>query len=553
MGGHGGGILNNGSLTILDVTISGNAATGDGGGVFNGSLGSVFDLRRATLTVVDSTISGNSAGDDGGGLFNGVMPQASGPPNSGTATVNLTDSIVVGNSAGGDGGGLSNRDSCELIVTNCQIQGNSAQYYGGGIYSYRGRTTLVNSLVVGNAAADGDGVYTCAYQTYTVSIPPSYPDEYAELFRPGHLVVANSTVTGNDGTGIRSTKVGTGSITIGGGGKTFVFSDSADVANSIVAGNGSTNLSGTFATNVGNLVGGDPQFVRDPSDGGDGWGDNPSTPSVDESLNDDYGDLHLLSVSPAVNAGDNAMALDAEGNPLATDLDGNPRIRFGRVDAGAYEFWQVLTPAETVPGDASLDGVVDEADAAILAAHWGLGTAEWEDGDFTGDGKVGPVDAALLTANWGAFYTPPRPASAPEMLPAPAPVGPPLIGPLRPMSCGLGRQLIEPVRATLVSPLATRATSGLVDSGKADCTASQSRRDDSLGTVKTPLTPQAVAAACDAALAEEFGPRVGRSTLPSPLPALSNSMARRGISSRSDRLSSIAVSAVDLLFAVARS
>jgi hypothetical protein len=54
------------------------------------------------------------------------------------------------------------------------------------------------------------------------------------------------------------------------------------------------------------------------------------------------------------------------------------------------------------PGDANDDGVVDEADAARLAAHWGDTGAEWKTGDFDGDGQVGPADAAILAANWGA-------------------------------------------------------------------------------------------------------------------------------------------------------
>ena len=38
-----------------------------------------------------------------------------------------------------------------------------------------------------------------------------------------------------------------------------------------------------------------------------------------------------------MDAGDDALAIDAEGNPLVTDLDGNPRICLGQVDMGAYE------------------------------------------------------------------------------------------------------------------------------------------------------------------------------------------------------------------------
>ena len=84
-GDSGGGIANQGNLTIANSTISGNTAnTGDGGGIVNHGPG--------TLTVANSTFSGNTA-DNGGGLMN-----------IGTATV--TNSTFSGNTA--NGGGINN-------------------------------------------------------------------------------------------------------------------------------------------------------------------------------------------------------------------------------------------------------------------------------------------------------------------------------------------------------------------------------------------------------------------------------------------------------------
>ena len=50
--------------------------------------------------------------------------------------------------------------------------------------------------------------------------------------------------------------------------------------------------------------------------------------------------MALLPGSPAIDAGSNALAVDANGNPLTTDQRGAgfPRIVGGTVDIGAYEF-----------------------------------------------------------------------------------------------------------------------------------------------------------------------------------------------------------------------
>jgi predicted outer membrane repeat protein len=77
------------------------------------------------------------------------------------------------------------------------------------------------------------------------------------------------------------------------------------------------------------------------------------------------GDYHLGPQSPCVNAGDpNYVAAPGE-----TDLDGNPRIRFGRIDMGAYE-------ASSHPMDFNQDGKVDLKDFASFAQAW-LWQAAW--------------------------------------------------------------------------------------------------------------------------------------------------------------------------------
>ena len=135
----GGGISNDGTLTMSNSTLSGNSAQFYGGGIFN----------SGTLTMSNSTLSGNSARFGGGGIFN-----------SGTLT--MSNSIVSGNVAQ-SGGGISNYGT--LTMSNSTLSGNSAQFgggiprnsaqvVGGGIFN-SGTLTIGNSIVSGNTASLG--------------------------------------------------------------------------------------------------------------------------------------------------------------------------------------------------------------------------------------------------------------------------------------------------------------------------------------------------------------------------------------------------------------
>lgn len=80
--GAGGGIWNNGTVSLVGATIAHNAATYTGGGVAN--------YRGATLRLTDSTVTGNRVktqeSGSGGGIFN-FLP----------GTVTLTNTTVTGN------------------------------------------------------------------------------------------------------------------------------------------------------------------------------------------------------------------------------------------------------------------------------------------------------------------------------------------------------------------------------------------------------------------------------------------------------------------------
>ncbi|NJN79652.1 MAG: sortase [Anaerolineales bacterium] len=126
----GGGIYNNGILTITNSTLSGNSAS-IGGGISN-------DLALATIT--NSTLSGNSATTRGGGIDN-------------TGTLTITNSTLSGNSTPLSGGGIYNNNT--LTLTNSTLSGNSA-INGGGIYNI-GTLNYYNTIIA-NPTSGGDCV-----------------------------------------------------------------------------------------------------------------------------------------------------------------------------------------------------------------------------------------------------------------------------------------------------------------------------------------------------------------------------------------------------------
>ena len=77
--------------------------------------------------------------------------------------------------------------------------------------------------------------------------------------------------------------------------------------------------------------------------------------------------------------------------------------------------WQIQEVSEGFwrPGDASMDGLVNDVDTAILAGNWQtIGGMAWGDGDFNGDNNVDDIDATLLATNWtGTLAAVPEPSS----------------------------------------------------------------------------------------------------------------------------------------------
>ncbi len=194
-GGDGGGITNRGTLIVKNSTISGNTSNDQGGGIYS----------QSTVEVKNSTISGNTASESGGGIHN-----------SGDGTVEVIDSTILDNTALIDGGGIYNTDDGLIGLTGTIVQGNIAIDDGGGIANFdNGFITVDSSTIEGNEAIrdDGGGIYNIGNGTVEV-IRSLIIDNIADttsgtgggiLNRGTARVIDNSIIRGNsasDGGGI---------------------------------------------------------------------------------------------------------------------------------------------------------------------------------------------------------------------------------------------------------------------------------------------------------------------------------------------------------------
>jgi hypothetical protein len=172
------GIADTGTLTINGGSVNGNTATTDptsgdssvGGGLAVASGGVVvangtsFANNRADFaggiatfgrTVLRSaTVTDNLATRAGGGLAAGVR---SSNPDFGPADVTITDSTIRGNMAGSLGAGIF-LGAGQLGMSGSTVSGNDASAgSGGGMFVTSSSASLTNDTLSGNVAAQGGG------------------------------------------------------------------------------------------------------------------------------------------------------------------------------------------------------------------------------------------------------------------------------------------------------------------------------------------------------------------------------------------------------------
>jgi hypothetical protein len=367
----GGGLQNDGKLTLANMAFRGNQA-GDGGNVpgdVTGSGGGIYNAAGATLVVSSSQFTKNRASNSrgGGGIYNAgtltlstskcsgnlVMDPFVGSGymgdslyNAATATVDLcTFTADVFNSIDSSGN-LTIRqssvsgDSTVGIITygtatidSCSVSGNGSSFagtFGGGIQA-KGNLTLVNSTIADNKGV-GLTIYRGSSATHlptAVSIVLCTIADNTVPTMPGDVTTGAGIDVQNAGgytqISLHDTIVAGNELAPSGGG-TPVLHDLytgttitiltkppqyISLGYNLIQAPGSVTFTGTT---VGNIYGVNPMLGPLANNGG------PTQT------------MALETGSPAINAGDP----DTAGLP-ATDQRGLPRVVGGRVDIGAFE------------------------------------------------------------------------------------------------------------------------------------------------------------------------------------------------------------------------
>ena len=352
--------------TVLDgFTVTGGNANGstsvdrNGGGIYN---------DNSSLIVNHCIVNGNNASNSGGGFY----------CNTGNATVNTS---LFSRNTGVQGAGIASRssftlDHCQLTgnkassgggvhfitsgsasFTNCRFTGNySASSFGGGIFSGR-PLTLVSCKIDSNTAAEAGGL---AQLNQNLTMTNCTIKNNASIYQTGGIdlqgvpnaILTNCEVSGNTCSGLNggilNANFGSGSTnpqlslinctvannsSASGYQAVYTYRSSANLKattilkNTIVAG----NPGGNFSVQTPGYLIVQSQGNNLDDDGSSGFtqGVNGDLVHVNP-LFKSATDVHLVSCSPAVNAGDN------NANNTTLDLDGKPR-KVGVIDMGAYE------------------------------------------------------------------------------------------------------------------------------------------------------------------------------------------------------------------------
>ncbi len=209
----GGGIANYGELTVLNSTVNTNQAATAGGGLLNGKAmtltastvaanqapngAGIYNNNGMTLKASQITVSGNNATGNGGGLFTYLGAALSGSVLSG----NTPSDCFAGDTVGSAGYNVVSDTSCNLLGTgdknNAQAQTLALQPNG---------TAPLDPLAVGSLGGVGDA--TLCANLDQLGYPRHLPPCDAGALEANVLYTLTVAKTGT-GSGVLTPTVGT--------------------------------------------------------------------------------------------------------------------------------------------------------------------------------------------------------------------------------------------------------------------------------------------------------------------------------------------------------
>ena len=288
----GGAISNWGALDIIASTFFSNSADYDGGAI------NIFDTSSGTVTIANSIFSGNHA-SSGGAIMN-------------NANMNIANSTFSGNNAT-YGGAIFAYWNSMLTITASTFSANGATTYGGGIHN-NSTLSVINSNFSDNNADEGGGLYNSIW------------DYGASRIMQSTVTITNSTFSGN-------------SAVTGGG--LYVDFGTVTPYNTILADSPSGGDCYGTIIDGGHNLDSDDTCGLDPANGS-----LPNTDPLLGPLQDNGGSTwtHALQLgSPAIDAGDNAYCPTTDQRGVIRPIDGNGD---GIVvcDIGSFELEEPLYP-----------------------------------------------------------------------------------------------------------------------------------------------------------------------------------------------------------------
>lgn len=288
-----------GNVTLESLTVTAGKTEADsarGAGINSTSAG--------TLTLIDVAVTANvttGGNSQGGGIF------------SQSGAVILLDSTVSGNTTAGPnspGAGISTA-SAPVTLINSTISGNvtlGGNSGGGGIATYNGNIKLTNTTVAFNQTS-GSG--SPAGGIFSNGLGGAVP---TNIFAINNSIVAKNTASSSTAVDI-SKGTGTSSVTVNNS-LIGVNTGSGLTAAPLGTPDANGNLIGTTAVPI------DPKLDVLASNGG-----TTRTHA-------------LLTTSPAIDAGNNSLAIFPDGTALTLDQAGQLRIFHTTVDMGSFELQQ---------------------------------------------------------------------------------------------------------------------------------------------------------------------------------------------------------------------